>query len=330
MKNFVASVSRWTAFVLVLNTLVSMSQAAQPVDVSEFLRRAESMGLSTHFMRRTFAKIEVFAGNPGGGAEASWGYILKNITIDKDMLEEGTNRIRFDLSMSQTATLYHELTHAANSVMADSNLPRIAPAGAHHAVIEAIRADIFVKDEKTAFLGLPRYPRVKADEVSGYFMGLSMMELYQDVHTLITMSKMAPMQVIKKPGDAARWGGKFVEPDDSLVYRNIVNRTYGQTSLKQQTYFEGKQFQWDPERSALKAEMWDKFLALDTPKTGAELIERLNSLENPWIESVRESIREAREEYEAKLIAESNLSAEVEAGQQELPHTQDLFGFATE
>lgn len=294
-------------------------RAGSPVDMSEFLRRAESIGLSTFFLRRLLAEVPVHAGNPGGGAEASWGYIRGRVTIREDLLEPGTHRVPFDLPTHQLGTIFHELTHAANAVMADPKQPRESPAGAHHAVVEAIRGDLFVSEEQTAFLGLPRYPRVKADEVTGYFMGLALDELFQDARSLIQTNVLAPGQVVLAPGDAARLGGRIVAPEDSHVAQAILRRRYGLVALKGQTYFQGELFPWQPERTHLKQEMWAKFLALHPPATGAELLERLNSLDNAWLREQRDRIAAARAAHEATLGAPGD-----GAGSQALPHTGDL------
>jgi hypothetical protein len=276
-------------------------RAGEPVDMSEFLRRAESIGLSTFFLRRLLKKIDVHAGNPGGGAEASWSYLRGRVIIQEELLEEGRHRLPFDLRVSALGTVFHELTHAANSVMADPKQPRVSPAGAHHEVVEAIRGDLFIEEEESAFLGLPRYPRVKADEVTGYFMGLALNELFMDVATLLSTNRLAPGLVIRAPGDAAALGGRIVAPDDSEMAQTILRRRYGEVSLSDQTYFQGKAFTWRPERVFLKHEMWDKFLALHPPRTGAELIERLNTIDNAWIRGVRAEIAAARKAHEAKL-----------------------------
>jgi hypothetical protein len=285
-------------------------RAAEPVDMSEFLRRAESIGLSTHFLRRLLQEIEVHAGNPGGGAEAAWGYIRGRITIREDLLEEERRRVPFDLEIGPLGTIFHELTHAANSRMADPKQPRISPAGSHHAVVEEIWADLFSSEEQTAFLGLPRYPRVKADEVTGYFMAHALGELFQDVNALVSSNKLAPGLVVQAPGDAARLGGKILAPAESVMLQDILKRRYGEVHLKDRVFFQGRAVSWTPERRFLKHEMWDKFLALHPPSTGAELLESLNSLDNAWIRSVRAEIAAARKAHEEKL--------------QELPSSSDL------
>ena len=285
--------------------------AGQPVDMSEFLRRAESIGLSTHFLRRMLREVSVRSGNPGGGAEASWGYLRKRVTIRTDLLEEGRSRVPFDLRVGEMATLFHELTHAANLVMAD---PRVSPAGAHHFVVEDIRSDLFVSEEKAAFLGLPRYPRVKADEVTGYFMGLALNELFMDVNSLISSNKLAPGLVVQKPGDAARLGGSLVAAADSPMAQVILARTYGRVALSGQVFFEGKPVAWTPERKFLKQEMWEKFLALHPPRTGKELLARLNSLDNEWIRGVRAEVAAARAGYEAGLLELPSLAGLVGPG----------------
>lgn len=321
MRNTCGLLRFLTAVLLVLGLPGSTLRAGETVDMSQFLRRAESIGLSTFFLRRLLKKIDVREGHPGGGAEASWGYLRGRITIRKDVLEEGRKRVPFDASLGHLATLFHELTHAANSVMADPKQPRVSSAGAHHAVVEDIRGDVFVEEEKTAFLGLPRYPRVRADEVTGYFMGLALSEVFQDVKTLLSSNLLAPGLVIQAPGDAARLGGVILVSDESVMGQAILRRRYGQVSLAGQTYFQGTPFDWKPERAFLKREMWAKFLALAPPETGAELLARLNSLDNAWIRAERAKIAAARAAFEATLGSEA-----VRPESQELPNSRDLYG----
>ncbi|MBI4676043.1 MAG: hypothetical protein HY748_00490 [Elusimicrobia bacterium] len=153
------------------------------VDLAPFFKRLEDLGFDTAEIRAVTREIEVFFRAPSGDAEAEWGYILDNLYIPDSFKQEGARKIRYDLKSNEIDTLIHEYTHATRDVAVSEDSPKGTPSHAHYKAVEAIWGNL-----RSRAL-LYRYAWMKADEVSGYFMGAAIGSVFEAVEDIVFYNK---------------------------------------------------------------------------------------------------------------------------------------------
>ncbi len=295
-----------------LLALGSGARAGDEADPAEFYTRLESIGLKTEYLRRLVAKIELFFQASSDVAEASYGYLTDNVYIPPTMRVEGTQRIKFALETTQIATLIHELTHADNDVMASETAAAGTPERIHYDSMQSIWADLY-HDPNHRFLGLARYPRMKADEVCGYFMGKSIMQVFEAVDDLVLYNTVFAGGKPRDAAEAARWGSTlFLPPADTQSGwdQRILRIRFGYASVYDEAMFQSSGISgpayvhWqEAGRDWLKLQMYRGILGLDPPADLAELLRRLNTLDNEWIRRVRAKVAKARQDWLARQAA---------------------------
>jgi hypothetical protein len=275
--------------------------AGTQADPSEFFRRLESIGLSTDGLRKVASKIELFYKAPSGTAAASYGYILDNLYIPWEFKEKDSDRIRFDLAPNELNTLIHEFVHAANDVTCDGSAAVGSLAREHHDAVESIRADVMLDERNAAVFGLVRFPRFRADEVTGYFMGNCMMNLVFAVNDLVLYNTMMTNRYMTSVADVERFGDRLVLPpaDTSDGFgQRLLKERFGKSKAETIAQFENKTVYWDDaNRSWLKERMWKNLLGLNPPGDIRELLERLNASESEWMTQLRKDLVEARRKW---------------------------------
>lgn len=301
------------------------TRAATEAIPTRFLQRLESIGLDTGFLRRMITgrkrPVEVFYMEPDEDREAQYGYILNNLYIPFTHKEETTRRIRFDLEPHHIDTMMHELNHAAYDVAADEDADRGTPEREHWEAVNAIWADLYL--QKT----LARYPRMKADEISSYFVGSCYNRLFSMVGDLEFVNIRLPKMTMQAPEDAERLGERFVLPwnRDHGYYRRMAGKRFDDGPAgNDEAYFEGKPIPWT-ERGWVKKKLYRYCLGTNPPMTTEDLLARLNDpeLDNPWIRNRRKALREARAALAEKLREEARQAPVEPSGPQGLLGQED-------
>ena len=291
------------AAVLGLLVCVGGAVAGDAADPTEFYRRLESIGLSTEYLRRLVGKIELFFEESSDVAEASYGYLTDNVYIPPTLREEGSARIRFDLEANHISTLIHELTHADNDVMASETAASGTPERIHWNAMQTIWADLF-NDPKHKFLGMSRYPRMKADEVCGYFMGKSMTTLFWAVGDIVLYNTVLGGSKVTSADEARRLGSTLILPPAGTTNgweQRVLRIRFGESSVYDEARFQSSGISganlihWDETgRDWLKRDMYRGILGLDPPADMAELLRRLNTIDNAWVRDLRDRVSRAR------------------------------------
>lgn len=88
-------------------------------DPTEFFRRLEDMGMKTEDIRRLAGRVSIFYRPPTEMAEAQYYHVSNTLFIPTEYKEEGSNRIRYDLGISQVDTVVHEFDHAEKDLLED-------------------------------------------------------------------------------------------------------------------------------------------------------------------------------------------------------------------
>jgi len=301
--------------VLVVCSMVSlptMSFAGTMADPSDFVRRLASIGLSTDYVQKVLSRLEIYYRTPSSTAEAEWGYMLDNLYIPWDQKAADSSNIRFDLETPQINTLIHELCHASSDLCASESAAAGTPDRAHADLLHVIRADIYV-DPRHQVLGLARYPGVKADEIVAYYVGNSVQYVFEGVDDIVSFNVGFCKAYIHTAEDAERLGTTLVlppveGPGASGWSSRVARRRYGDHRAgNEAASFENKPIPWD-ERPWVKDEMFDFSLGLNLPHTAAELVDRLNTVDNDWIRDVRARVAAARRARAAELRPMAGLS----------------------
>jgi hypothetical protein len=271
-------------------------QAAAPVpagsvDMSPFLRRLEDSGLKSDGVRALLSRITVVFGEPSASANAQWKFLRKILVIPVSFKEPHGSAIRYDLAPNEISTVIHEMTHAENGVIASQAAPRGSVAFEHYDALYSIWGDL----RSTAYFY--RYGGFKADEVSGYFMGAAVSEVFEAITEIATFNTARPAPT---GADTGPQGDALVLPspesardawEKSLAEK--ARRPFGAVSVSETAMFEGSLVGWE-ERSTTKTQMYRNLLGLNPPKDRAELLKRLNASDSEWIRALRRKTLENR------------------------------------
>lgn len=261
------------------------------VDMGPFLRRLEDLGFKTATVRTLLSKITVAFAAPSGSANAQWRYIRKILVLPNALRQPGTSAIRYDLAPNEVATVIHEMTHAANSVLASETAAKGTPAYEHWDAVNTIWADL----RGSAFFY--RYAGFKADEVSGYFMGAAYYQVFDAVVEIVTYNT---SRALPEGMDPDMVQGTLLLPtaqnardpfEEALASRS--GEVYGMATVVEDAMFEGTPVGWE-ERPMTKRQMYRHILGLDPPQDRAELLRRLNAADNEWIRGVKRRALETR------------------------------------
>lgn len=261
------------------------------VDMAPFLRRLEDLGMRTGTMRVLLGQIRVSFDAPGASANAQWKWIRKILVLPDSLKQPGSSAIRYDLAPNEVSTVIHELTHAANSMLASETAPKGTPAFEHFDAANTIWADL----RSSAYFY--RYGRFKADEVSGYFMGAAYSEVFDAVGDIVlyNTTRAAPAGA-----DLNALGSTLILPaqdgardDYEKALAERQKRPFGTVSVNEDAMFEGAPIGWE-ERPMTKTQMYKNILGLSPPKDRAELLKRLNEADNEWIRDVKRRTLETR------------------------------------
>lgn len=286
--------------------LPSVSQAATEADLSEFFRRVSSLGMSTRFLRKMTtgadAPVEVFYRAPNSDREAQYGYILNNVEIPFSHKEENSTRVKFDLETHHLATMFHELTHAANDEPADKDAAAGTPEFEHWQCREFVWAEIFNDPRHHNIVGLARYPRFKADEITGYYMGCAIQKVFDAANDIIFINEKLVQRTARTPQEARDLGDTLVlqrwDLENDHMTRRVLESVFWKCEMgNDSAYFEGKAIPYDNTgKDWLKQRMFDNLLGLSPPRDTPTLLATLNSprLRNRWIRGVRQRVRAAR------------------------------------
>ena len=271
-------------------------------DMSLFFRRLEYMGLDTRGIRDVTSKIKVYFKAPNSVAEAEYGFIMNRMYIPDTFKEPGSNRVRFDLAGNEMDTMIHEYTHAARDVSASETAPPGTPARIHYNSVKYIWADLYNDPD-----GSPRYAWMRADEVSGAFMGKAYMKLVYAIEDIVTYNIDHGGANAASVKEAERLGGKLLLPAPETAkdswekafldrYKTLgQNRVYDSAMFKSSNITSSKFIHWkEAGREWLKTDMYKNILGLHPPADIVELCAKLNALNNSWIRGMRAEVAKAR------------------------------------
>lgn len=254
-------------------------------DLTPFIERLDHLGFDTKLVRELLGKISVQFRAPSSTANAEWGYIRNILYLPDSLKKDGA--LKADLAANEVSTVIHELTHAAREFVASETAAAGTPAREHYEAVATIKNDV----RSEAFL--VRYSWWQADEVSGYYMGLAIGEVFEAVDEIVMYN-------------TSYAGAKAVEAGDKLILpsgpsqdqfetalHNKVKDRFGNVSVKDSAMFEGKLIGWE-ERRMTKDQMYKHVLGLKPPKDHKELLERLNAADNDWARALRAKVLAAR------------------------------------
>lgn len=270
-------------------------------DLSLFFKRLEDLGFATQEIRDVAKKIEVVFRAPGGHAHAEWGYILDNLYIPHSFKEPDSGRIRYDLASNDIDTLIHEFTHAARDISAREDAAKGTPAREHYEAVKNIWASLRSRSL------LYRFAWMKADEVSGYFMGAAVSSVVDAADAIILYNMFLGGSRPADLEEAKRLGGTLIIPTkenarDSWEKGFVTNRyagPFGANSVYDSASFQDSGLtapaliHWE-ESPKVKLDMYNNILGLKPPKDITDLLDRLNKADNDWIKGVRAKVAQAR------------------------------------
>jgi hypothetical protein len=269
-------------------------------DMSLFFQRLEDLGFDTREMRSLSTKLAVKFRAPGGDAYAEWGYLLKNLYIPNEFKEKTGGKIRYDLASNDIDTVIHEFTHAERSLTASKEAAKGTPAREHYEAVEAIWGDLRSRSL------LYRFAWLKADEVSGYFMGASISRVVEASEDIVLYNTFLEGSKAPSPAEAERLGGRLELPTSSDAKdawsRAFVERyrgPFGRSSVSETAMFKDSSLTspapigWN-ESQWVKDLMYNNILGLKPPKNIVDLLDRMNRSESAWARGVRAKVLEAR------------------------------------
>jgi hypothetical protein len=264
-------------------------------DMAEFMRRLESIGLNTSGIRQVTSKIDVVFSQQWFGAAAEYGYLLNNLYIEHNYKDPASGGVRFDLTPNLIDTLMHEYVHASRDVYASKNAPAGSPARAQYDSVAAISADLRANDFYY------RYAGMKADEVSAYFFGGAIAEVFSTADDIVFYNTKLAGAKASTMEEALKLGGKLLLPTDpnNGPFGLGKNKIFGRISVYETAQFKDNKFtpssfiHWQ-ERQFIKDDIYRNFMGLNPPRDTAELLQRLNTIDNAWIREVRAKVAKAR------------------------------------
>ncbi|MBI5210785.1 MAG: hypothetical protein HY927_12515 [Elusimicrobia bacterium] len=135
---------------------------------------------------------------------------------------------------------------------------------------------------------------MKADEVAAYFLGRVVGRIFSTIPSIIAWNNVAG---VSSEEEARRLGGKLLVPtsggDVGLngLAKN-ANVDFNTTGIDSSASFQGGLIHWKEDQYVKDIMMG--ILGLKLPKNTAELVARLNSLDNDWIRGVRGELAQSR------------------------------------
>jgi hypothetical protein len=278
-------------------------------DMSLFFQRLEDLGFDTKELRSLSTKLDVKFRAPNGDAFAEWGYILKNLYIPAEFKEKTGSRIRYDLRSDEVDTVIHEFTHAERTLTARKDAAKGTPAREHYEAVEAIWGDLRSRSL------LYRFAWLKADEVSGYFMGAAISRVVEASEDIVLYNTFLAGSKVSSPEEAERLGGKLELPTPADAKdawsKGFVERysgPFGRSSVSDTAMFKDNTLSspaligWN-ESQWVKDHMYNNILGLKPPKNIVDLLDRMNRSESAWARGVRAKVLEARRKNGAKAQA---------------------------
>lgn len=305
------------ALTLALALAATPALLADPqVDLEPLFERLESIGLRTAQARRVLSEIEVhrFEDDPDDPAMARYEWGDDDLLLPSTYCVPGTHVLRADLEPDEIGTVIHELSHAEYDTVASEDAPRGNVDYIHWDCVNTIWAQLFTAEDQQTGLpgifGLASYPRMKADEVSSYFIGKSIQQVFRAVSNLVAYNVSIGSKHVASVEEANELGGTLLLPrpeDDDAISRMIrgVDR-FGRVSVRTDAHFQAtgitspKPIGWDEAGNDwLKDRMYRYILGLFPPATMQELVDRLNALpetgrRGAWIRGVRARVAAAR------------------------------------
>jgi len=260
-------------------------------DMGPFLQRLEDLGFRTGVIRVLLGKISVSFGAPSSSANAEWKFIRGVLVLPDALKQPGSSSIRYDLAPNEISTVIHEMTHAAKSVLASETAPRGSPNFEHYDAVHAVWGDL----RSSAFFY--RYGWFKADEVSGYFMGAAMSEVFDAVGDIVLYNTTRPAPAgaeLDTLGSTLIWPSAEDAKDPyAKGLADKFKHPFGANDVSDTAMFEGALIGWE-ERPMTKTQMYKNILGLSPPKDRAELLKRLNASDSEWIRDVKRRTLETR------------------------------------
>ena len=276
-------------------TSVAMEKSRAGAEMGDFFRKLESIGLDTSEIRKVSGMVSVVFSDQWFGAAAEYGYIMDKLYIPYSYKAPGGSGVKFALSPDLIDTLVHEYVHAALDVYASGAAQPGTPAREQYDAVSAIQADL--RSQALYY----RYARMKADEVSAYFIGASIADVFSTADDIVFYNTKLQGAKAGSEAEAIALGGRLIlpsDPDNGFAGLGR-NKIFGRASVYDIAQFKDNKFsqsgyvRW-PERQFIKDSMYKNILGLKPPRDTQELLQRLNAIDNPWIREVRATVAKNR------------------------------------
>ena len=201
--------------------------------------------------------------------------------------------------------MIHELTHAERSLTASESAVKGTAAREHYEAVKDIWGNLRSRSL------LYRFAWMKADEVSGYFMGAAVSRVFEAADEIVAYnaflegSRAGPEEggkllIPTRQNAKDSWSKGFVEHRYAQPFGR--NSVYDSAMFKENALFSPELIHWE-ENQWVKERMYNNILGLKPPKDINDLLERLNKADNAWIRGVREKVAAARQKNSGKAKA---------------------------
>lgn len=285
-------------FLFLLLTLGASPARAAAVDMSNLVLRLEDMTMDTTQLRALLARVSVSFRPPTASANAQYSGMSDHLYLPDTLQEPGRAAIRYDLDSAQLSTVIHELTHASADLLT-SDAPG-TPGGEHARALALLASRI--RDGAV----LARYPRYKADEVAGYYMGCAIGDVADTYKFLEIYNTGLAGAMTPDPEQARRMGGTVLlfsqRPSGSegmqpppATWVDSERRLLGACDVAGSAMLEGSLIGVEPD-AGVKGLLFQNALGLKPPLSVRDLVKRLNdpAYASPGIVRLRAAIAAAR------------------------------------
>lgn len=300
---------RWLVLVAVLVASVTPAAAATSVaDLENFYKRLESIGLDTKYIRALGGSFKAyFSLFDDGDPPAAWSVVTKKLDLHNEIKEKSSNKVLFDVDINGLNTLIHEFSHAEYSMRLKGGALEPSVTGAAGSP-EKGHYDLwrFWKDEQRRSFWYS-WSNLAAEELCGYFMGTNYDQLFRVADRIILYNLASNAEI------EATYGGDLLKLQDEIVLppENPTGRPQADAAQLKPAFVFGQQKPFDPQFSnkpiqkwtepkPLMLEMYKNSLGLKPPATTGDLLEKLNTIRNPWIDQKRLAILNSRLGYKKK------------------------------
>jgi len=272
------------------------------VDMTDFLTLLEDMTLDTTVLRGLLGQISVSFRPPTNEANAEYGWILNHLYLPDSLRDPKTGGVRYNLNSSEISTVIHELTHAAEDLLASGSAPAGSPAYEHHQALAMLASQ--VRDGAWA----AHKPRTKANELASYYMGRAVADVADALDALrIYNARLGGGgTLVSDEEQARRLGGHILLFDQKPVgarpggdapqtWKDMQHRMLGHADVINAAQLGGRDIGVEP-AAEIKGRLFQNALGLKPPLSVRELVDRLNDPQrrSPGIDALRQEALEAR------------------------------------